>query len=161
MSGLPGVPPQYHQSRHGSGAGLILPMYRDRDSEWEGGRTQKGPCRYRDKGLRCIELAPTYSPGCTHPVPSALAGLTTLFGMGRGGTPPPKAPTFLSCPPKPRRRRVPAREGGQQPLPEHRRANNFFFDKKPGRDKKILCGNTATGPCPKLLPTVGEPARQY
>ena len=25
-------------------------------------------------------------------VPSALAGLTTLFGMGRGGTPPPLPP---------------------------------------------------------------------
>ena len=29
-------------------------------------------------------LAMTYSPGA-YPVPSALAGLTTLFGMGRGG----------------------------------------------------------------------------
>ena len=28
----------------------------------------------------------TYSPGCD-PVPSALPVLTSLFGMGRGGTP--------------------------------------------------------------------------
>ena len=31
--------------------------------------------------------AATYSP--TKAVPSARAGLTSLFGMGRGGTPPP------------------------------------------------------------------------
>ena len=45
-----------------------------------------------------IELAPTYSPGASTPVPSALMGLTTLFGMGRGGTPSLKAPTFLYPP---------------------------------------------------------------
>ena len=28
----------------------------------------------------------------TNAVPSALAGLTSLFGMGRGGTPPLKPP---------------------------------------------------------------------
>ena len=32
-----------------------------------------------------IKSATTYSP--TYAVPSALAGLTSLFGMGRGGTP--------------------------------------------------------------------------
>ncbi len=34
-----------------------------------------------------LKMAATYSPTCA--VPSALAGLTSLFGMGRGGTPPP------------------------------------------------------------------------
>ena len=33
----------------------------------------------------CLKSATTYSP--TNAVPSALAGLTSLFGMGRGGTP--------------------------------------------------------------------------
>ena len=42
-----------------------------------------------------IELAPTYSPGTSDPVPSALVGLTTLFGMEKGGSLPPKAPTIL------------------------------------------------------------------
>jgi hypothetical protein len=37
------------------------------------------------KGSR-LKSATTYSP--TIAVPSALAGLTSLFGMGRGGTPP-------------------------------------------------------------------------
>ena len=48
-----------------------------------------------DKGWY-FELASTYSPAATTAVPSALVGLTTLFGMGRGGTPPPKTPTILS-----------------------------------------------------------------
>ena len=43
----------------------------------------------------CIVLASTYSPGTSVQVPSALAGLTTLFGMGRGGSPPLKTPTCL------------------------------------------------------------------
>gem|GEM_PF-5446350 len=42
-----------------------------------------------------FELAPTYSPGTSDPVPSALVGLTTLFGMEKGGSLPPKAPTNL------------------------------------------------------------------
>ena len=33
------------------------------------------------------KTADTYSPTCA--VPSARAGLTSLFGMGRGGTPLP------------------------------------------------------------------------
>jgi hypothetical protein len=54
-----------------------------------------------------IELAPAYSPGPPGPVPSALAGLTALFGMGRGVPPPPKAPTFLlRAPPSGGARRV-------------------------------------------------------
>ena len=35
-------------------------------------------------------LAPTYSPRRLRQVPSALAGLTSEFGMGSGVTPPPK-----------------------------------------------------------------------
>ena len=31
------------------------------------------------------KMAATYSPACA--VPSARSGLTSLFGMGRGGTP--------------------------------------------------------------------------
>jgi hypothetical protein len=33
-----------------------------------------------------IKLAPTYFPTLKGAVSSALKGLTTLFGMGRGGT---------------------------------------------------------------------------
>lgn len=37
--------------------------------------------------------APTYSPRWVdHPVPSALEGLTTVFGMGTGVAPPVLAP---------------------------------------------------------------------
>ncbi len=32
----------------------------------------------------------------TKAVPSAQEGLTTLFGMGRGVTPPPKSPEFFT-----------------------------------------------------------------
>jgi hypothetical protein len=40
-------------------------------------------------------LVMTYSPTPTlGAVPSALAGLTTLFGMGRGVSPPLKSPAF-------------------------------------------------------------------
>ena len=53
------------------------------------------PCRRggtQKKGGRFFRIAPpkmaaSYSPG--FPVPSAQAGLTSLFGMGRGGSPPP------------------------------------------------------------------------
>ena len=37
------------------------------------------------EGLFYIRLATSYSP--TFAVPSALTGLTSLFGMGRGGSP--------------------------------------------------------------------------
>ena len=40
-------------------------------------------CDLHHKAL--IKKAATYSPTCA--VPSALRGLTSLFGMGRGGTP--------------------------------------------------------------------------
>jgi len=35
--------------------------------------------------MRALKTATTYSP--TFAVPSAWLGLTSLFGMGRGGTP--------------------------------------------------------------------------
>ena len=44
--------------------------------------TKKTPSLYPSKGVLYI-LAATYSP--TNAVPSALTGLTSLFGMGRGG----------------------------------------------------------------------------
>jgi hypothetical protein len=56
----------------------------------------KKPCVGRpSKALRKFELASTYSPKATTLVPSALVGLTILFGMGRSGTPPPETPTIL------------------------------------------------------------------
>ena len=54
-------------------------------------RFMKGPCQ--TKKLRSVmlrsrsKMADTYSPA--NAVPSARAGLTSLFGMGRGGTPLP------------------------------------------------------------------------
>ena len=47
------------------------------------GGTKKAPDIIQGFNLKS---ATTYSP--TIAVPSALAGLTSLFGMGRGGTPP-------------------------------------------------------------------------
>ena len=53
-----------------------------------------GPVQERRKALPAIlleglplenKMAATYSPACA--VPSARSGLTSLFGMGRGGTP--------------------------------------------------------------------------
>jgi hypothetical protein len=38
--------------------------------------------------LSVVKLAATYSPTFCSAVPSAQEGLTSLFGMGRGGTPP-------------------------------------------------------------------------
>ena len=45
--------------------------------------TKKAPLGLLQGALR--KGAATYSPGL--PVPSAWRGLTSLFGMGRGGTP--------------------------------------------------------------------------
>ena len=60
-------------------------------------------------------LASAYSPAPSGAVPSALAGLTALFGMGRGGAPPPKTPTFPS--------------GGRKAAP------GFFFDMDKGEER--------------------------
>ncbi len=39
-------------------------------------------------GVLSVKSAATYSPTFCSAVPSAQEGLTSLFGMGRGGTPP-------------------------------------------------------------------------
>ena len=44
--------------------------------------SNKNPLTISNEGVK--NLAATYSP--TDAVPSALTGLTTLFGMGRGGS---------------------------------------------------------------------------
>ena len=49
---------------------------------WHGYKRRKPCCVYNKAS---IKKAATYSP--TFAVPSALKGLTSLFGMGRGGTP--------------------------------------------------------------------------
>jgi hypothetical protein len=52
--------------------------------------------RPRSRGRLYNNPAPTYSPN--NPavaVPSALVGLTAVFGMGTGVTPPPSAPETL------------------------------------------------------------------
>jgi hypothetical protein len=43
-------------------------------------------------GALSVKSAATYSPTFCSAVPSAQEGLTSLFGMGRGGTPPLKPP---------------------------------------------------------------------
>ena len=48
--------------------------------------TTKKPCLIAETGLHQRWRPPTL-PHCIA-VPSAQAGLTSLFGMGRGGTPP-------------------------------------------------------------------------
>ena len=50
-----------------------------------GGKIGKKKAPQFPEGLN-LKSATTYSP--TFAVPSALAGLTSLFGMGRGGTLP-------------------------------------------------------------------------
>ena len=47
------------------------------------GINAKNPYQLPDKGF--IKVASTYSPTLKRAVPSALTGLTSLFGMGRGG----------------------------------------------------------------------------
>ncbi len=48
-----------------------------------GGSEQKTPTILANVGV--IKAASTYSPTLKRAVPSAQAGLTSLFGMGRGG----------------------------------------------------------------------------
>ena len=49
---------------------------------------RKSPeCGCRAQGFRIEKRQPPTLPHCIA-VPSAQAGLTSLFGMGRGGTPP-------------------------------------------------------------------------
>jgi hypothetical protein len=57
----------------------------------------------KKKGSHLRALFPDINPGnvllshlVAKAVPSALEGLTTLFGMGRGETPPLKSPRILS-----------------------------------------------------------------
>ena len=50
-----------------------------------GGKTKEGPLQSNGPSFRMIS-ATTYSP-TFWAVPSAQWGLTSLFGMGRGGTP--------------------------------------------------------------------------
>ena len=57
----------------------------------------------RAERLSSLKTAATYSPTCA--VPSAWAGLTSLFGMGRGGTPLLSA-TWNSVWPTPQAKRV-------------------------------------------------------
>ena len=51
----------------------------------EGGNTKRAPVLNEPEPSEKRQL-PTLPPGGA--VPSAMAGLTSLFGMGRGGTPP-------------------------------------------------------------------------
>ena len=50
-------------------------------------KTQKPQVLVGARGLRIEKRRPPTLPHCIE-VPSAQAGLTSLFGMGRGGTPP-------------------------------------------------------------------------
>ena len=66
-----------------------------------GGYEKKGGPRVRT-GTSPVSLGPPHQ-GRRRPtlpplraVPSAMAGLTSLFGMGRGGTPPPLPPLFVT-----------------------------------------------------------------
>ena len=58
---------------------------RKRGRDKEDGGKQKDPADIVSRVLEERQL-PTLPPGGA--VPSAMAGLTSLFGMGRGGSPP-------------------------------------------------------------------------
>ena|GEM_PF-5615365 len=69
--------------------------------EWTEDTEKKGGPRVRT-GTSPVSLGPPHQ-GRRRPtlpplraVPSAMAGLTSLFGMGRGGTPPPLPPLFVT-----------------------------------------------------------------
>ena len=71
-------------SKNGTGPPLGQnPQIESRQRRWD---KTKGPgLRYEGPDLEERQL-PTLPPGGA--VPSAMAGLTSLFGMGRGGSPP-------------------------------------------------------------------------
>ena len=59
-----------------------------RRGRWWGRKKKRPPAELSAGGrLVCKGRQPTLPHSCA--VPSARAGLTSLFGMGRGGTPPP------------------------------------------------------------------------
>ena len=55
-----------------------------------GQKTRRRPPESCDSGDRCFSFKRRQLPTLPHciAVPSAQVGLTSLFGMGRGGTPP-------------------------------------------------------------------------
>ena len=57
------------------------------NSQAQPSQNAKAPSASRRSGLRIEKRRPPTLPHCIA-VPSAQAGLTSLFGMGRGGTPP-------------------------------------------------------------------------
>ena len=68
------------------GYSISLPLGRVREGLW--GRAQKKPLKTLLSSRALVERGrPPTLPHCIA-VPSAQVGLTSLFGMGRGGTPP-------------------------------------------------------------------------
>ena len=59
---------------------------------WHGRNINTKKTRLFPVGVLFVKSAATYSPTFCSAVPSAQEGLTSLFGMGRGGTPPLKPP---------------------------------------------------------------------
>ena len=66
-------------------------IFRPPDDSFRESNITKKP-RLFPIGVLFIKLAASYSPTFCSAVPSAQEGLTSLFGMGRGGTPPLKPP---------------------------------------------------------------------
>ena len=72
------------------GAGGSVGNHKRKGTQGTGDNTKKSPGRREDVRDSEVRRRPTLPTGVS--VPSARAGLTALFGMGRGGTPRLKPP---------------------------------------------------------------------
>ena len=85
-------------------------------------------------------------------VPSALAGLASLFGMGRGGTPPPRPPGWGDTSGTGKGRRT--REGPRRGPEGRTRAERF------GQLVALGFGVAAFTPAPYRRPRLGRPSKR-
>ena len=86
------TPPAYwHPAVRGKAQGRTKRRDRDRETGRQAQKKEPG-CQLVTSGLPEGRRLPTLPTGGS--VPSAMAGLTALFGMGRGGSPPQWPPSI-------------------------------------------------------------------